>query len=320
MASRCTLVTSGQVASITRSPRRRASWRTAGETPCALKMTVASSGTSSSSSTKWAPLARSASTTCRLCTISRRTYTGGGLTWRASSTMSMARSTPAQKPRGPASTISWRGWWSYALSLLEVPGQSHDTAIRVEAAVLLVQVPVGYVLEAVPDVDGQSWRDEVREPDTGFEHEGEGRVDLHHLEAGARRPRRSLEVRHERSDGKAQQVIAERQLEPLGGGRFGREIVLEPALESRLECPAKDARAERLEEEIRQPRVEVDERDVRDGAVTLVVVLDTAAEGHPEGLGALGKLLLGVEGGRIHGRRGHREHEQDQTQLGASRH
>src|SRR5215469_1812696 len=109
MASKCTLVTSGQVASMTWSPRPFASWRTAGDTPWALKITVASSGTSWSSSTKCAPLARRASTTCRLCTISRRTYTGGGHTCSASSTMSMARSTPAQKPRGPASTISCNG-------------------------------------------------------------------------------------------------------------------------------------------------------------------------------------------------------------------
>jgi hypothetical protein len=68
------------VASITRRPRRSASWRTAGEMPWALKITVALSGTSSSSSTKCAPLARSASTTCRLWTISLRTYTGGGQT------------------------------------------------------------------------------------------------------------------------------------------------------------------------------------------------------------------------------------------------
>src|SRR5712692_4381575 len=72
-------------------------------------MTLASSGTSSSSSTKCAPLARSASTTCRLCTISLRTYTGCGQTCRASSTMSMARSTPAQMPRSPASTICGSG-------------------------------------------------------------------------------------------------------------------------------------------------------------------------------------------------------------------
>src|SRR5215510_1675417 len=109
MASRCTLVTSGHVASMTRSPRRRASSRTAGEMPWALKITVASSGTSSSSSTKMAPFWRRVSTTRRLCTIARRTYTGGGHTCSASSTMSMARSTPAQKPRGPASTISCNG-------------------------------------------------------------------------------------------------------------------------------------------------------------------------------------------------------------------
>ncbi len=43
--STCTLVTSGQVASNTRSPRASASSRTARETPCAEKITVAPSGT-----------------------------------------------------------------------------------------------------------------------------------------------------------------------------------------------------------------------------------------------------------------------------------
>ncbi len=47
--------------------------RTAGDTPCALKITRAPSGTSSSSSTKIAPARRSSSTTCRLWTISLRT-------------------------------------------------------------------------------------------------------------------------------------------------------------------------------------------------------------------------------------------------------
>ncbi len=73
MASVWTLVTSGHVASMTRSRRAIADSRTAGETPWALKMTVAPSGTSSSSSTKTAPFWRSASTTWRLWTISRRT-------------------------------------------------------------------------------------------------------------------------------------------------------------------------------------------------------------------------------------------------------
>ena len=59
LTSMCTLVTSGHVASNTVSPRVGASASTARETPCAEKITVAPSGTSSSSSTNTAPRARS---------------------------------------------------------------------------------------------------------------------------------------------------------------------------------------------------------------------------------------------------------------------
>ena len=52
-----TLVTSGHVASNTRSPRASASARTAFDTPCAENTTVAPAGTSSSSSTNTAPFA-----------------------------------------------------------------------------------------------------------------------------------------------------------------------------------------------------------------------------------------------------------------------
>src|SRR3546814_629938 len=55
--SKCTFVTSGQVASNTFSPRRSASRRTACETPWALKITVTTSGTSGRSSTKMARVA-----------------------------------------------------------------------------------------------------------------------------------------------------------------------------------------------------------------------------------------------------------------------
>ncbi len=55
------------------SERARASSCTTGATPCAEKMTVAPSGTSSVSSTKIAPRRSSVSTTCRLCTICLRT-------------------------------------------------------------------------------------------------------------------------------------------------------------------------------------------------------------------------------------------------------
>ncbi len=78
MASTWTLVTSGQVASMVRRERRSASAWTAGETPWAEKTVIAPSGMdSSSSSTKIAPRSRSWATTCLLCTISLRTYTGG---------------------------------------------------------------------------------------------------------------------------------------------------------------------------------------------------------------------------------------------------
>jgi hypothetical protein len=73
LASLCTLVTSGQVASIVRRLRAAASSCTTGATPCAEKTTVAPSGTSSVSSTKIAPRVSNARTTCRLCTICFRT-------------------------------------------------------------------------------------------------------------------------------------------------------------------------------------------------------------------------------------------------------
>ena len=72
-ASWCTLVTSGQVASIVFSDSARASSWTTGATPCAEKTTVAPSGTWSVSSTKTAPRLSSVVTTCLLCTISLRT-------------------------------------------------------------------------------------------------------------------------------------------------------------------------------------------------------------------------------------------------------
>src|SRR5829696_5066996 len=100
-----TFVTNGQVASKTSRPRRADSSTTALETPCAEKITVAPPGTSLSSSTNTAPSERRRSTTCRLCTTSCRTYIGGPKSSSARSTISIARSTPAQKPRGLASRI-----------------------------------------------------------------------------------------------------------------------------------------------------------------------------------------------------------------------
>ena len=68
----------------------------AGDTPCAEKTTVAPSGTSSVRSTNTAPRSARVDTTWRLCTISLRTYTGAPCASSARSTVSTARSTPAQ--------------------------------------------------------------------------------------------------------------------------------------------------------------------------------------------------------------------------------
>src|SRR5947209_11623623 len=86
------------------SSRTRAFACTLGATPCAEKTTVLPSGTSVSSSTKIAPRPRSSSTTCLLWTISLRTYTGPPCSSSARSTVWTARSTPAQYPRGAASS------------------------------------------------------------------------------------------------------------------------------------------------------------------------------------------------------------------------
>ena len=105
-ASVCTFATSGQVASMTFSPRRSASLATAGATPCAENTTAAVelSGTSSSSSTNTAPraAARRRRGRCARSGGGRRPGAGNAATPR--STMSIARSTPAQNERGPASS------------------------------------------------------------------------------------------------------------------------------------------------------------------------------------------------------------------------
>ena len=101
-ASLWTLVTSGQVASITCRFRSCAARKSSGPEPCAENTTFAPSGISRTSSTVTAPRASSDLTTVELCTISCFRYTGGPYRSSASSTTSIARSTPAQKPRGAA--------------------------------------------------------------------------------------------------------------------------------------------------------------------------------------------------------------------------
>src|SRR3970040_2091036 len=126
---------------------------------------------------------------------------GGGHTCRASSTMSMARSTPAQKPRGPARTMvwscvtvmvsSWRrrqytgpeptaqfrgavpsGW------RVEEERDAEDAGVRVDPPVRWLDVPVGEVLEAIPRGDGHTGRHHVRQPGSRLDDERQRRAAL----------------------------------------------------------------------------------------------------------------------------------------------
>src|SRR5919197_6739398 len=103
-ASACTFETRGQTASTTRSPRRSQFRRTAGATPCADSTQISPGGISSSDCTKTAPILSSRRTTWSLWTISWRTYTGAPCCSSRRSTISIARSTPAQNERGAASS------------------------------------------------------------------------------------------------------------------------------------------------------------------------------------------------------------------------
>src|SRR5438477_9205840 len=122
-ASTWTLATRGQVASTTLRLRRAACSCTAGETPWAERTQTAPSGTSSSLSTKMAPLPSRACTTWRLWTICLRTYTGGPYRCSERSTISTARSTPAHQPRGLASSTCFSVPAGFTLRSAE-PGTS----------------------------------------------------------------------------------------------------------------------------------------------------------------------------------------------------
>src|SRR3989442_12368262 len=90
--------------------------------------------------------------------------------------MSMARSTPAQNPRGPARTIS-----AIRLSitlLLEVKGYARYPGVPFETAVGVLGVSVGDVDHPRPGVQGHVGRHEERTPHAAGQPDAETRVDL----------------------------------------------------------------------------------------------------------------------------------------------
>src|SRR2546426_2329218 len=318
MAWRWTFVTSGHVASITRSPRLRASSRTAGATPWALKITVAVSGTSWSSSTKMAPLARSLSTTYPLWTISRRTYTGGPRTPSHCAPVSMARSTPAQKPRGPARTIS--PIRVTIRLLLKIKGYARPPGIRLETTNGVRGVAVGDVDQPVPGVEGHIVRHEVRRAHAAGQPEREARVDLHDLEVGAAGRGEQLDVRHEPPQ--RQEVIpaGEREARVVGPVRLRVVLInrLEPGLERAVEeRPAR----ERVPRHVAQTRARVEQLDVGLPPVILEVVLLAAAALEGRDPRPLLERQIGIEGvrGQCDGERHQRDEPEREPHHGSIR-
>src|SRR3989454_4852688 len=109
--------------------------------------------------------------------------------------MSMARSTPAQKPRGPARTIS--PIRVTIRLLLKIKGYARPPGIRLETTNGVRGVAVGDVDQPVPGVEGHIVRHEVRRAHAAGQPEREARVDLHDLEVGAAGRGEHLDVRHE---------------------------------------------------------------------------------------------------------------------------
>src|SRR3989442_570882 len=218
--------------------------------------------------------------------------------------MSMARSTPAQNPRGPARTIS-----AIRLSitlLLEVKGYARYPGVRLETAVGVIGVSVGDVNHPIRGVEGHVVRQEERRAHAAGQPEGEIRVDLGDAEVGAAGCREQFDVRHEPSQREEMIPAGQRQPRVVLVLRLGIPLIdrLEPRLERAVqERPA----GERVPREVADARAGVEQFDV--GLATMILEIVLLAPAALEGCdpGSLLKRQVGIE--RL---RGYRDGESDQ--------
>src|SRR5256885_414420 len=207
--------------------------------------------------------------------------------------MSMARSTPAQKPRGPARRISAMldFIWAPSLEIVRHPDHTH---VRLPATVGPRGVAVGVVLEAVPGVDRGRVGDEDGHAHTAPEEEREVRVDLPHAEVGAARRPGELRVWHEAPE--PQEVVARDRGDAAPEGGLWLRVALVEGLDAELErALERAAPTEAVEGQERRADPQVEERDVALRAVALEVELLAVAALEREHVGALGEGLLVVE-------------------------
>src|SRR5260370_10768578 len=152
--------------------------------------------------------------------------------------MSMAGSTPAQKPRGPASRISAIADFIRPASP-EIVRHSGHADVRIPAAVGRGGVAVGVVLVAVAGVERGRVGDEDRSADAGPEEERKVGGDLLHLEVGPAGRPRELRVRHEAPE--RQEVVAEDRREARPERRLRVRVPLIEGLDADLERAAQRA-------------------------------------------------------------------------------
>src|SRR5690242_3432468 len=144
--------------------------------------------------------------------------------------MSMARSTPAQKPRGPASRISEIG--DFMRSSLEEEGYPEYAHVVLQTAVRRAGMAVGDVLVPVAGVDRGAIGHEVLGADATVEHEREVRADLGDLQVRPAGEGGQLDVGHEAPE--AQEMVAVRPAQTGKVVLLGADVLLVERLEADL--------------------------------------------------------------------------------------
>src|SRR5215470_13627790 len=210
--------------------------------------------------------------------------------------MSIARSTPAQNPRGPARRISEIGTVLTRSSWEVKRKAAHDDA-GFEATVGLTGIAVRDVLIAIACVQRRLVGNEHRRPDAAEEQERECRSDLGDVEVGAARGSGELHIRHETAE--REEVVTPNGAQARPERLLGRRVVLIERLETDLQRSVPEVTtAQRLERQ--QTEASADVVELQPGHAALVLEIELPAiralGGNHER--ALLERFLGIEGAR----------------------
>src|SRR5215470_11521936 len=170
--------------------------------------------------------------------------------------MSMARSTPAQNPRGPASKTS--AIWDFIVASLEEERHADDADVVLQPTVRPARIPVGDMLVTVAGVDGGPVRQEVRRAQARVEHECEVRADLGDLQVRVAGEGRRLGIGYEAPQ--PEEVVTVRRAKSGEVVLLGADVLLVDRLQADLEgALQRRAAQERLERQVAESHAEVHE-------------------------------------------------------------